>query len=214
MRPPESWKTARVTLAIAGATAAVWLVVSLFGLEQIAVLWGAFIPIRIGGSGIDSPWLAPVFLTPLTSAFLHLDLMHLVFNLLMLLFCGRAVEGILGPVGIVLLYVIGAYLAAAGQYVLDPMGTMPMIGASGAGSAVLGAYAMLFGRNKLRISNPTLARAIHALWLLAAWVVLQLFIGFATQSLNIAIAIGAHIGGFVAGVALARPLLLLRWRGA
>jgi membrane associated rhomboid family serine protease len=200
-------------LAIAGATAAVWLLISLFGLQQAAVLWGAFIPVRIGG-GIDSPWLAPVFLTPLTSAFLHVDLMHLLFNLLMLLFCGRAVEGILGPLGIVILYLIGAYLAAAGQYVLDPMGAVPMIGASGAGSAVLGAYAMLFGRNKLRVKDPRLAIALHALWLLAAWVVLQLIIGLATQRLNIAIAVGAHIGGFVAGVALARPLLLLRWRGA
>ena len=213
MRPPDRWSNARVTLAIGGATAAVWALLALFALETVAIVWGGFIPARLSGF-LQGPALAPVFLTPLTAAFLHVDMLHLLFNLLMLLFCGRAVEGIVGPVGLALLYLIGAYVAAAGQYLLDPLGTVPMIGASGAGSAVLGAYAMLFGRNKLRVANPKLAAALHALWLLAAWIVLQLIIGVTTRRLDIAIAVGAHIGGFVAGVALAKPLLLLRWRGA
>ena len=51
-----------------------------------------------------------------------------------------------------------------------PAAMAPMIGASGAISAVLGAYAMLFGRNKVKVANPTLALWLNALWLMAAWV--------------------------------------------
>ncbi len=54
-----------------------------------------------------------------------------------------------------------------------------MIGASGAISAVLGAYAMLFGRNKVKVASPTLALWLNALWLMAAWVVLQICLGIA-----------------------------------
>jgi membrane associated rhomboid family serine protease len=79
---------------------------------------------------------------------------------------------------------------------------------------VLGAYALLFGRNKVRVANPTVALWLNALWLAAAWVGLQLLIGFTFQSGGPRIAIAAHIGGFVAGLLLAKPLLMLRWRGA
>ena len=54
-----------------------------------------------------------------------------------------------------------------------------MVGASGAISAVLGAYAMLFGRNKVKVANPTLALWLNALWLMAAWVVLRSVVGIA-----------------------------------
>ena len=72
----------------------------------------------------------------------------------MLLFCGRSVERVLGGRGIVILYLVGAYAAAAAQYAADPAQTVPMVGASGAISAVLGAYALLFGRNKVKVAHP------------------------------------------------------------
>ena len=91
-----------------------------------------------------------------------------------------------------------------------------MVGASGAISAVLGAYAMLFGRNRVKVANPTLALWLNALWLAAAWVGLQLLIvGITVRDRAApAIAIAAHIGGFLAGLLLAKPLLLLRYRDA
>jgi membrane associated rhomboid family serine protease len=86
---------------------------------------------------------------------------------------------------------------------------------------VLGAYAMLFGRNKVKIANPTLALWLNALWLMAAWVVLQIGMGialaggdFLASGEGIQIAVGAHIGGFLVGVLLANPLLLFRYRRA
>jgi len=118
-------------------------------------------------------------------------------------------------VNLIILYVAGAYAAAAGQYLMNPLELAPMIGASGAISAVIGAYAMLFGKNRVRVANPKLALWLNALWLLAAWVGLQIVMGIVFRTgPGILVAVGAHIGGFLAGLLLARPLLLWRYRNA
>jgi membrane associated rhomboid family serine protease len=219
-----SWARARVTLALTIATAAVWVVLSLLParglgvatLNDAAIVSGAFVPARIS-VWTDGGGLVPVWLTPLTAAFLHAGIIHLAFNLLMLVFCGRPTEAVVGPVGFSILYLVGAYAAAAVHYLIDPTSPVPMIGASGAISAVLGAYAILFGRNKVKVASPRLAVLLNALWLMVAWVVLNVIVGFSFAQLSggmLQMAVGAHIGGFIAGVALANPLLLLRYRRA
>ncbi|MGS1017779.1 rhomboid family intramembrane serine protease [Allosphingosinicella humi] len=213
MRPPERWHSARATLVISGLTALAWLGAFLLGYEQIAAVWGGFIPARVAGLAGDE-LLAPVWLTPLTATFVHAGLIHVGFNLAILLFCGRAVENILGAGALLILYGVGAYAAAAGQYALGPNVLVPMVGASGAISSVLGAYAALFGRNRVRVANPTLAFWLNALWLIVAWIVLQAVVGITFETSGMRIAVGAHIGGFIAGLLLARPLLLLRYRRA
>ena len=213
MRPPESWRQARVTLVIAAVTVVAWGLVAGLRIGDLAAVWGGFIPARAEGVAGDHV-LAPLFLTPLTATLVHAGLMHLAFNLLMHLFCGRAVETIIGGRQLVILYVAGAYSAAAAHWAVNPLETTPMVGASGAISAVLGAYAIMFGRNKVKVANPTLALWLHALWLAAAWVILQVIVGFTFETAGTRIAIAAHIGGFLAGLLLAKPLLLLRYRGA
>ena len=212
MRLPDNWRNARLTMGIALVTTVVWLVLELPNLDEWAHLGGGFWPARPAGD----EGMVPFWLTPLTAAFLHVNFLHLAFNLLMLVFCGRPVESVLGPVGIAILYLVGAYAAAGAQYALDPTAAIPMIGASGAISAVLGAYAMLFGRNKVKIGNPTLALWLNALWLMAAWVILNAAVAFAVSMslVGIQLAAGAHVGGFLVGILLAYPLLLLRYRGA
>jgi membrane associated rhomboid family serine protease len=212
MRTPDSWHTARATVAIALATVAASIIVSVFRMQDAAVAFGAFIPADVA---MDLPFArAPLLLTPLTATLLHAGLFHIFFNLLILLFCGRAVEGALGAQNLVFLYVIGAYAAAVGHWAVGPTDLSPMVGASGAISAVIGAYAMLFGKNKVRVANANLALWLNALWLMAAWVGLQLVMGVALGQRGILLAIGAHIGGFLVGLALARPLLLWRYRTA
>ena len=132
----------------------------------------------------------------------------------MALFCGRIVENILGARGMIILYVVGAYVAAGAHYLSAPNDPTPMIGASGAISAVIGASAMLIGKNKVKVAHPAVARWLNALWLATASIALQLVIGYTFQINGPRIAVAAHIGGFLAGMALANPLLLLRWRGA
>ncbi|HZF94347.1 MAG TPA: rhomboid family intramembrane serine protease [Allosphingosinicella sp.] len=213
MRPPEDWRRARVTLAIAGATAAAFLLVALMGAGERAIMWGGFFPHRFG-SDVYAPG-APVWLTPLTATLLHAGLLHLLFNLLIFVFCGRSTENVLGPASIAILYVVGAFAAAGGQYLMNPNSTNPMVGASGAIAAVIGAYSMLFGQNKVKVANPTLALWLNALWLLAGWIALNAVMGLTMQrSADLSIAVGAHIGGFVAGLLLARPLLMFRYRKA
>jgi membrane associated rhomboid family serine protease len=210
VRPPEDLRKARVTVGIAVATAAVWLLSLSLPFEYL-VLRGGFIPARVEGG--TWPGL-PVWLTPLSATFLHIGFLHVVFNLLFLAICGRAVEPVLGAKGIAILYVVGAFAAAAAQWAAGPGSQVPMVGASGAVSAVIGAYAMLFGRYRVKVRNNALAVALNALWLAAAWVAMQLLVAFAVGSGGPREAVAAHIGGFIAGVALARPLLLLKWRGA
>ena len=215
MQLSTSWSRARVTLALTIAITAVWVVLSLReGLNYDAAFWGGFISARVGES-LNPTGAAPLFLTPLIATFLHANWIHLLFNLLFLIFCGRPTEAVLGPVSFGLLYVLGAYGAAAVHYFVEPSTITPMIGASGAISAVLGAYAILFGRNKVKVGNPTLALWLNALWLMAAWVILQLVVVYTFAGMGGAqIAVGAHIGGFLVGLALANPLLLLRYRKA
>lgn len=213
MRPPESWRRARATLGIAAVTTIAWLIPAMLGFSDAATVWGGFIPARVAGA-IAGGSFAPLLLTPLTATLVHAGFVHIAFNLMILLFCGRAVENIIGPACMVALYIVGAYAAAAAQFVADPMAVVPMVGASGAISAVLGAYALLFGRNRVKVSHPLLAVWINALWLAAAWVGLQLLIGFTFTTGGERIAIAAHIGGFLAGLLLAKPLLLIRFRKA
>src|SRR5688572_31554543 len=140
MRPPESWSKARVTLAIALVTAAAWIVTTLLGMGQWATFAFGFIPVRVTQNVVADLWLAPVWLTPLTATLVHANVLHIAFNLLMLAFCGRPTEAVLGPFGLAILYLVGAFAAAGAQYAIDPAEVAPMIGASGAISAVLGAY--------------------------------------------------------------------------
>lgn len=213
MRPPDDLRAAPVSLAIAGVTAAAWLIAWALGWQEAVAAAGGFTPAHVQappGPG----WPVPVLLTPLTATLVHSGFVHLLCNLLALLFCGRSVERVLGGQGIVILYLVGAYAAAAAEYPLHPDLAVPMVGASGAISALLGVFALLFGRNKVKVANPGIATFLNALWLGAAWIGLNILIGLTFETQGLRIAIGAHIGGFVAGLLLARPLLLLKWRGA
>ena len=171
-----------------------------------------FIPLRVN---VSVPWNAlPLWLTPLSATLVHAGVLHLATNLLVLSWCGREVEKIIGPGPVVLLYAAGAYAAAAGQYLLDPLSAMPMVGASGSISAVIGAFALSFSRPKPIVRNFRLNRALNTLWLLVAWVVLQMMSAYLMGMQGVLVATGAHVGGFLAGVLLQKPLLLWRYRRA
>jgi membrane associated rhomboid family serine protease len=201
------------TVAITAATALAWLVAFVLRMDNQAALALGFIPARFEGA--VPPWPAvPAILTPLTSTLVHSGLLHLGFNLLIFVWCATAVERVLGRGALIALYVVGAYAAALAQWLPDPHSTVPMIGASGAISAVIGAFALSFGRAKQVTRSPRLNRWINAAWLLVAWVVMQYMMGFLAGAQGYLLATPAHVGGFVAGLVLQRPLLLWRYRSA
>jgi membrane associated rhomboid family serine protease len=175
-------------------------------------LAAGFTPARI--SLADADGIARLVLTPLSSTLIHGGAMHILVTMLGLLFCGRVVEAIVAGRGMIILYIVGACAAAAAHYAVAPNDPLPLIGAGGAVGAVIGAYAILLGRNKLRVAGPSRGLWLNALWLGAAWIALQAMIAFAYGVPVLRIPVASYAGGFLAGLALAKPLLLLRWRGA
>jgi membrane associated rhomboid family serine protease len=200
------------TLVLTAVTAAAYFIIALSGWAQEASYGLGFIPARLS---MEAPWPAlPVWLTPLSATLVHGFFLHLAMNLLLLAWCGREVERVLGPGPVLVLYVAGAYAAAAGQYALDPMSQVPMVGASGAISALIGAFALSFSKPKSIVRSFRLNRALNTVWILAAWIVLQWMTAYLMGMQGVMVATGAHVGGFLAGILLQKPLLLWRYRRA
>jgi membrane associated rhomboid family serine protease len=204
--------TPQTTITIGVATVACYVLLASMGKTDAAAAVGGFIPARL--SGLEVIGGLPVWLTPLSCTLLHANPLHLGFNLLMLAYCGREDEVAIGSAGLAVLYGIGAYAAAAAQFLAGPHASTPVVGASGAISALVGAYAMLYGQRRPSRFSPEVARWIHIAWLAVTWVVVQLLLGLASATEGVAIAAAAHIGGFIAGLILARPLLHWRYRKA
>ncbi|MDQ3075421.1 MAG: rhomboid family intramembrane serine protease [Pseudomonadota bacterium] len=201
------------TVVIAAVTALVSLPLTVAnGLDPAAAVLG-FIPARVSGL-IELGPAAPVWLTPLTATLVHGGYVHLLLNLVMLVWVGSQIERVLGASSLILAYLIGAFVASAAQWLADPSAFIPMVGASGAISSLFGIYALLAARPKPLTRSPPLNRAIHAAWLLAAWVVIQWMTQMLAGGQGVMLATPAHIGGFIAGLLLQRPLLLWRYRGA
>ena len=211
MRSPQSLRTA--TVAIAAITGIAWLVTSALGLNDQATMTMGFIPDRFSGGVLPFP-AVPAVLTPLSSTLVHGGFFHLLLNLLILVWCGSWVERVLGTPAMLGIYIVAAYVGSAVQWAADPHMNAPVIGASGAISGLIGAFALSFGRPRRIVKSERVNRWLNALWLLAAWVVLQLMTGFLAGAEGLLLATPAHIGGFIAGLALQRPLLLWKYRNA
>jgi len=197
--------TAIVTIAVSGFAI-------LSGLDWFIAVAG-FIPARLSGA-IDLAGALPAWITPVTSALLHGSWVHLIVNMVMLAIAGSQVERVVGASGLVLAYVLGGIVAALTQFAWDPSSPVPMVGASGAISALFGLYAIYFGQPKQVSRNQKINRWVHVAWLLAAWVVLQWMSALLAGGEGVMLATPAHIGGFIAGLIMHKPLLLWRYRKA
>ena len=204
------WNSATVVIAI--ITVAISGFAILSGLDRFIAV-GGFIPARLSGY-IQLAGALPAWITPLTSALLHGSWVHLIINMVMLAIAGSQVERVVGGSGLVMAYVLGAVVAAMAQFAWDPSSPIPMVGASGAISALFGLYAIYFGQPKQVSHNQKVNRWVHVAWLLAAWIVLQWMSAILAGGEGVMLATPAHIGGFIAGLALHKPLLLWRYRKA
>jgi membrane associated rhomboid family serine protease len=184
---------------------------------QRAIFGLGLIPGVVTGSAELAPRLVlvPPSATFLTSMFLHAGWLHLAGNLLYLWIFGNNVEDRLGHLRFLLFYLGCGVAAAVAQIAPDPGSTVPMVGASGAISGVLGAYLVLFPRARVVVFIPIsfmLLHEIRAFWLLVIWFGLQLVSAVAAPA-GAGVAWWAHIGGFVAGAVLALPLVRRRRPG-
>lgn len=163
------------------------------------------------GQTVTPHGLVPVPFTILSSMFLHGGLAHLGFNMLFLWVFGRNVEEAMGSVRFVSFYLLGGVAAALAQILLTGPEPVPMVGASGAIAAVLGAYLMLYPRARVLSLVPIL------IFLQFVWIPASIFLAlwFAIQLLSSLggggpVAWYAHIGGFVVGMAIV--WLFVPWR--
>ncbi len=153
----------------------------------------------------------PVYWTILSAMFMHGGFMHLFGNMLYLWIFGDNVEHRFGSGPFLFFYLASGVVATFVQVFLEPGSVVPNLGASGAISGVLGAYLVLFPRNRVYAFFFFTIVSIPAVLAIGVWFFLQVIDGWGAIMLSEAtvggIAYGAHIGGFVAGVVMA---LILR----
>ena len=162
--------------------------------------------ITIGGASVDipqEPGPSPIWLTLLTSMFMHGGLLHIGGNLLFLWVFGDNVEHRIGHIPYLAFYLVAGVIASLAQVLVDPDSFIPTLGASGAISGVLGAYLVMFPTNRITVLFFLRAISVPAIVAIGLWAVLQFVNGFGAAAISEqtgGVAYMAHIGGFVAGV--------------
>lgn len=152
--------------------------------------------------------------SPLVSQFAAASLFGAAFNAVLLLITGRHVERALGPLGLIVIFVAGAYGGALARLALTPGSLVPGFGANGGLFALIGAYLMLYGIPAGLPLNLRGGRATQIAVVALIWAAVQLVFIMALGGGDLSVAIVEPLGGLVAGVGLARPLLAWRYRGA
>ncbi len=180
------------------------------GEGSLATSFG-FIPAVIMDHARLDPSLhrVPEEATLITYMFLHAGWMHLIANMLFLWVFADNVEDSFGHLGFALFYLICGIAAAYAHAFAAPQSQAPLIGASGAVSGVMASYMILFPRARVWVLLfMKLPLRISALWALVGWFAFQLGSAFfVAQEGDVIVAWWAHIGGFIAGLAITFALL-------
>jgi len=212
-----------VTFLLMGANVAMWVLVQGMGAEpslsrsvcELGLIPGEFLGLVPQGAtvpmgpqtvcmlGDEQTWF-----TPLTSMFLHGGWFHLIGNMWFLWVFGNNVEDSMGHIRYLAFYLLCGLAAAAAQTFMNPSSAIPMVGASGAISGVMGAYIVLYPKvrvHMLVILGIFITRiVVPAYLMLGYWFLLQLVGGGLTKSSEGGVAFWAHAGGFIAGALLIR----------
>jgi len=193
-----------VNYALVGINIVVFLFQLLLGPEELNQFFHTFalIPINFT-TGVDPADIGDIF----SSMFMHAGWVHIGGNLLYLWIFGDNVEDAMGPGMYVVFYLTGGLLASLAHVITNPSSTIPTVGASGAIAAVLGAYMVLYPQSRvmtlLTLGYFIRMTAVPAVILLGFWLLLQLFLGVTSIGATAGVAFWAHVGGFVAGYAIA-----------
>jgi membrane associated rhomboid family serine protease len=172
-----------------------------------------------GPQVITAPGLKPtplsVYLTLLTSMFMHGGIMHIAGNMWFLWIFGDNIEQDLGRVRYLIFYLFCGLLASLTHVLLNtsgPSAEMPSLGASGAISGVMGAYLVLHPQRRVTVLLLRMVTQVPGYVAVGIWFLFQIVSGWLDHGAG-GVAYGAHIGGFVAGAALAMPFMIGRSRG-
>jgi membrane associated rhomboid family serine protease len=213
-----------ITLLLIAACFAVWIYELMVladsgerGLNRFFLEYGV-VPSRLSAAVNGGHLVSAAALTLITSMFLHGSWVHILGNMLYLWIFGNNVEDRLGRVAFLGFYLVGGIVAGVTQFAIDPTSDQPLVGASGAIAAALGAYLVLYPGARI-LSLVFLGFfyqliEVPALVVLGFWFVLQLIDGLGSLGVNNVqggVAFFAHIGGFVLGMVVG---LALRGRGS
>ncbi len=214
-------RTPVVTIGVIALNTAVWVLVQGMGADPALtrsvcklglipgellhrIPAGTAVPLGPGAScvvGYGATWL-----TPLSSMFLHGSWFHLIGNMWFLWLFGNNIEDSMGRARYALFYLLSGLGAAATQTLLSPSSAVPMVGASGAISGVMGAYVILYPTVQVHILVVLVIFitriVVPAYLMLGYWFLLQLVQGTATLGSTGGVAFWAHVGGFIAGAGL------------
>ena len=198
-----------VTVLLIALNVLVWFQVQGAGMTEAALVssvteYGA-VPCEITGAcRVAGGYGAGALLT---SMFMHGSWEHIIGNMLFLWVFGNNIEDSMGHLRFIAFYLICGLAAGAAHIVFSPASQIPAVGASGAISGVMGAYILLYPRARVRTWIPPFFLInLNALFVLGYWFFIQLMMGAASFGAEYGeeggVAVWAHVGGFVAGLAL------------
>jgi membrane associated rhomboid family serine protease len=150
------------------------------------------------------PTPLPVYFNFLSSMFMHGGFSHIFGNMLFLWVFGDNIENRLGHIRYAGFYLLCGIAAALGQILMQTDSLIPMLGASGAISGVLGGYLLLFPRRSVKAIIFNFFTTVPAYVALGIWIVYQIVLGYITPAGTGGVAYAAHIGGFIAGLVLVK----------
>lgn len=192
--PSSKFPIVTVLLIFINIAVFIWTLPILFGNEETANAFFSqygFVPAQFSIIAI------------ITSMFLHGGIDHIAGNMWYLWLFGDNVEDRFGRIKYVIFYLAAGLFASLVHYISDPFSAIPAIGASGAISGVLGAYAAIFPKVKVKTFVPALYQTFElpAVFMIGFWFILQIIFGTVSflGAEGSGIAFFAHIGGFVFG---------------
>jgi len=196
-----------VTILIIGINCAVFLYQLTLGRtgEEHFIAAHAFIPKELF-LPVAADMRSATMMTLITSLFLHGGILHIAGNMLYLWIFGNNVEDAMTRIRFVLFYLLCGIAATGSHALQNPSSAVPLIGASGAISGVLGAYLLLYPRARvltlMMFGFYIRTVSVPAMVVLGFWFVFQFLSVLATSSTGGGVAWGAHIGGFISGLLL------------
>ncbi len=203
-----------VTYALIALNVLAWLALQRLGVEpglSQSVCTFGLIPADLTGAEFNPSRMMceidgqPDWYTLISAMFMHGSWMHLIGNMWFLWIFGNNVEDAMGPIRFAIFYLLSGLGAALAQILADAGSIIPMVGASGAIGGVMGAYIVLYPRVHVHMFVMVIFRsfAVPAYLMLGYWVIVQVMGGYSSLGeTGGGVAFWAHIGGFLAGMAL------------
>jgi membrane associated rhomboid family serine protease len=188
-------------------------VLQLISVIAVAVIPYGFTPFDVmAGAWQENP--VATLASPIVSQFLMSSLFSTLFNTLFILIAGRYVERSIGPVGLIATLIAGAYAGSLARLVLTPHSFLTTMDASAGLFALLGAYFTLYGVPNILPVPRHYGRFAQVAALAGFWIVLQIAFMLASGVFELSLTVVNPLGGLIAGMLVAKPLLRLRYRKA